>query len=405
MLFQTLDDKTECVGIFVDNQLHFNLDSFPDTLSRTWSYAPYLRDEDIEYASLYLEGKKLDDVIPEYLKDDWEDVSKKVLAFKRSLAISRVDTHENCFFDLVPKRFLIEWCDVKNKITDYVFKTVERPSRYGFYRHTTALLTDISNRKINIDRRTLKSFEKDQKLSRQVKTILERPPYVKYNLFGTKTGRLTTKKDSFPILTLPKALRSAILPQNDYFLEIDFNGAEVRTLLGLMDKEQPKNDIHEFHLSNIFKTLTTREEAKVAFFAWLYGSSSTNKEEIAELNKFYDKDLLLQKHWVDGAVITPYGKTIPDVDAHHALNYLIQSTAADLALKQSLKIDYLLRERGKGSHLSFLIHDSVILDMKKEDDNLIPALVKLMSSTNFGEFQVNLSKGSKLSNMRKIQYG
>ena len=78
MLFQTLDDKTECVGIYADQELHFNLESIPDKYARTWSYSPYLRDHNVEYASLYLEGQKIEDVIPEYLKDDWSDISKKV---------------------------------------------------------------------------------------------------------------------------------------------------------------------------------------------------------------------------------------------------------------------------------------------------------------------------------------
>jgi hypothetical protein len=122
LIFQTLDDKTECVGIYVDRSLIFDPESFPPELHKTWKYAPYLRDLDVEYASLYLENKNLEDVLPEYLRDDWDDVSKQILAFKRSLAISLVDTHENCFFDLVPKRFLLDFCEVKNKITEYVFK-------------------------------------------------------------------------------------------------------------------------------------------------------------------------------------------------------------------------------------------------------------------------------------------
>jgi hypothetical protein len=67
LLFQTLDDKTECVGIYADNQLIFDLDGFPPELTQTWKYAPYLRDLDIEYISLYLEGGKIGDAIPEYL--------------------------------------------------------------------------------------------------------------------------------------------------------------------------------------------------------------------------------------------------------------------------------------------------------------------------------------------------
>ena len=87
MLFQTLDDKTECVGIYANKQLFFDSDEFPEDIKYTWKYAPYLRDLDVEYISLYLEGKSIGETIPEYLKDDWEDVSQKITAFKRSLSL------------------------------------------------------------------------------------------------------------------------------------------------------------------------------------------------------------------------------------------------------------------------------------------------------------------------------
>ena len=97
MLFQTLDDKTECVGIYADNRLIFDPDVFPPGLTKTWKYAPYLRDLDVDYISLYLEGRPIKESIPEYLQDDWDDVSQKIVAFKRSLTISQVNTYENCF--------------------------------------------------------------------------------------------------------------------------------------------------------------------------------------------------------------------------------------------------------------------------------------------------------------------
>ena len=338
MLFQTLDDKTECVGIYADSELIFDVDEFPQGITQTWKYAPYLRDLDVEYASLYLEGGGIGDNIPEYLRDDWDDVSKKITAFKRSLALSQVDTYENCFFDLVPQRFLIDFCEVKNKITQHIFKNIDKPIRYDFYKHVAMMLEDLSHRKVNIDPQRISSYLQSPKLKNHAKKILESDGYVRYNQFGTKTGRLTTKKGSFPILTMSRELRSAVHPQNDYYLELDFNGAEVRTLLGLLGKDQPPGDVHDFHLSEIFTKINTRDEAKVAFFAWLYGSkTAADRAEMTKLAEFYEKDKLLKEYWDGNTVRTPFKKQIPDASEHHALNYLVQSTAAELTLKQALK--------------------------------------------------------------------
>ena len=406
MLFQTLDDKTECVGIYTANQLIFNTAEFPEGLRQTWKYAPYLRGMEVDYASLYLEGRTLDEVLPEYLKDDWDDVSKKITAFKRSLSVSQVNTYENCFFDLVPQRFLADFCEIKNKITEYVFKNIDRPIRYEFYKHVSMMLEDISNQKVSIDAQRVSSYLQSPKLKNHANNILSASPYVHYNQFGTKTGRLTTKKGSFPILTMSKEFRSAVKPQNDCFVELDFNGAEVRTLLGLLGKEQPEGDVHDFHLQEIFTKINTRDQAKVAFFAWLYGSkTAADQQEMTKLAEFYEKDRLLKEYWDGTTVRTPFKKQIPDTSEHHALNYLVQSTAAELTLKQALKIEYLLRKQSQGSHIAFLIHDAIVIDMKNEDANLLKSMVALMGSTNFGKFRVNIKRGKTLGSMKDIRLG
>ena len=373
MLFQTLDDKAECVGIYFNNQLLFDSNNFPQELSGTWSYSPYLRDFDVDYASLYLEGKPLSDNIPEFLQDDWNDVSQKILAFKRSLEISKVNQDENCFFDLVPHRFLKDFCEVKNSVTKHIFDTLPRPTRYEFYKHVSMLLGDISCHKINIDKRKVSSF---------------------------------IGKNSFPILTLNKSLRTAIKPTNDYFVELDYNGAEVRTLLGMLGSEQPLNDVHEFHLSNVFGGNVTREQSKILFFSWLYGSKKmSNSAEGVKLENFYDRIKILEKYYTNSTVTTPYGKVIKDVAPRLALNYLVQSTTAELTLKQALKIDYLLRNKGTGSRIAFLIHDAIVLDVKKDDKHLLPLVKKLMASTNFGKFMINTKIGYSLGSMMREKIG
>mgnify|MGYP003963375455 FL=1 len=406
MIFQTLDDKADCVGIYTNNQLIFDTLEFPKGLTATWKYVPYLRGMEIDYATLYLEGRPILSSIPEYLQDDWDDISKKIIAFKRSLAISHVDTLENCFFDLVPSRFLVEFCEVKNKITKHILDSIKKPSRYEFYKYVSMMLTDISHRTVRLDRRKINTYKQVPKLKSHAETLLTCNPVVDYNQFGTKTGRLTTRKSTFPILTLNKVFRSSVLPQNDFFVELDFNGAEVRTLLGLLGADQPAEDVHEFHLNNIFTGLSTRDEAKVAFFAWLYGSRAAAKTpEATALEGFYDKSSLLDVHWKDKTVTTPFRKQIHDVEKHYALNYLVQSTAAELTLKQALKLDHLLRTQGSGSAIAFIIHDAVILDMKKEDEHLLKMLYELMKSTNFGTFSINIKKGQTLGSLRKEEIG
>jgi len=131
----------------------------------------------------------------------------------------------------------------------------------------------------------------------------------------------------------------------------------------------------------------------------------STKQEGKELEKFYDREKLLKGFYNDNQVTTPYGKTMKDVSRHHALNYLVQSTTAELTLKQALKIDYLLRTKGSGSKIAFLIHDAIVLDLKKEDKHLLPSVFRLMKSTNFGEFGVNTKSGKCLGTLREFEIG
>lgn len=372
-------------------------------LEATWSPSSHLRDKDIEYASLYLEGRSVDPLLPEYLKDDWNDVTNKLRSFRRSLMISKIDMGQNCFYDLVPKRFLIEYCEIKNKITSYVLEKIERPSRYEFYKSLGLMLEDISNRRVNIDRRKVASLVGSSKWSNHAERLLKNSPYINYNQFGTKTGRLTTKSKTFPILTLPSDLKKFVVPTNDLFVELDFNGAEVRVLLGLGGFDQPEVDVHSYHAHKFLGSSSLRAKAKVDFFSWLYGSKSKNIKEISDLlEKDYNKESLLQKFYQDNTVRTIYNKVIKDVSPHHALNYIIQSTSADLTLKQALKMDFLIREKSSSSFIFGIVHDSVILDMKKEDLFLLPSLKYLMSSTEFGSFRINARAGKNLLEMKNI---
>ena len=76
-----------------------------------------------------------------------------------------------------------------NKITDHVFSSYEKPSNYDFLLSLQKVAHDIDYQRLNIDLSSMDKRVYDFK-TRQIRNkINSRPPYIKYNIFGTKTGR------------------------------------------------------------------------------------------------------------------------------------------------------------------------------------------------------------------------
>ena len=393
MLFQTLDDKKECVGIYCDGELSFN-DELPELLERTWSYSAFLQNRDIEYAKIYCGGMTLDKVCPEHVKDRWDRVSNKLKAFIKSFNTSRVSLNDSCFFDLVPRKFLLEYCYTKDLICKHVFDTYEKPKNYDYLLDLTKVIEEIKYNKLKINKRNLSLHRhKHRKFLKKLKTL---DPYCKFNIWGTKTGRLTTIPKSFPILTMDKEFRSIIEPKNDYFIELDFNAAELRTLLSLQGRSQPEEDMHEWNVKNVFNSEVTRDEAKKRIFAWLYNPES--HDSLCE--HAYGRESVVQKYFTQGQVTTFWGKTIPS-EKRTALNYIIQSTCAENVLRQMIKLSNYLE--GRKSNVAFPIHDSVVLDFSIEDREILGEIVNLFSNTELGKFKVNVSVGTNFGNLKKLE--
>jgi len=389
--FITLDNKDWCKGIYHQGKLHF--DQFPKNISRTWKYASYLEDKEVQYAYLYAGGKSLDDVCPPSLADIWQHHKARLKAYHNSFVEAKINLEDNCFFDLVPEQFLLELCQTKAQIVDHVFDTYEKPENYELLAGTESIIHEISERKLNLDLAAFGSSLHVTRARTLQNTIKKSSGKIKYNLFGSKTGRLTTIPGSFPILNLDKDYRSVIKPTNDFFVELDFNAAEIRTLIGLTGEDQPENDIHEWNAKRLG---ISRNEAKTEIFSWLYGSAKVDGsryEKLFGLNK-------LMNRFYDGSIIRNLYKRKIKSDQFHSLNYLIQSTSNDLVLDQLIKINKLLKN--KRSFISFFVHDSLVIDLAKEDRDLVNKLIETFSDTQLGKFPVNVSVGKDYGNLRGV---
>ena len=393
MLFQVLDDKEDCVTVYLDGKI-IREPSF-ENLTKTWRWVPSIGESDVECAFLYANGKGLNDLCPQDLKEEWDALLKKFAAFNIAFKEAKIETRDVCRDLLIPDRYFKELCFFKNKISEHVFENYDKPENYDFLYQLTKILEEIKTQKLNIVPYALEdrlSAYKTRAFMRKLKFL---QPYINYDVFGTKTGRLTTKRNSFPILTLDKDHREVIHPHNDYFIELDFNAAEIRTFLALAGIPQPKEDIHTWINQNVFKGQKTRAETKKAIFAWLYNPKASNKK----LEGLFKREEVIAKYWDGTHASTPFGRKI-EAPADKALNYIIQSAASDNFLRRMTAIHEKLKE--KSTNIAFCIHDSLVLDYNRQDGKLLDELINVFEETDLGDFQVNVSTGKNFGNMRKI---
>jgi hypothetical protein len=393
LIFQTLDSKSECTGIYVDGQITTG-DFNNLNLTATWSPGLHFTDQVFDCAIIRALGSSLDDACPDEMKETWRTINKKAVAFMNSFKNSQVNLDEVCFYDLLPNKFLLEFYGLKNDITKHIIETCEKPKNYDFMYELLIFLKKIENQNLNLNFKNLNMT--DPKVRRSLSKLKDSSHRISYNPWGTVTGRLATNKNSFPILTLNKELRSVIEPTNNCLLELDFNAAEIRVLFSLLGQNQPDEDIHSWISKNIFNDKYDREQSKKKVFAWLYNPRAKNKK----LNSYLKRDALYDKYYKNGHVETPFGRKIK-VTKDKAVNYLVQSTTSDLFLTSAIKIDKMLED--KKSNVCFCIHDSLVLDYAKEDQKIISEVVQEFSDTKFGFFNTNLSMGKNFGMMRKIE--
>jgi DNA polymerase I-like protein with 3'-5' exonuclease and polymerase domains len=291
----------------------------------------------------------------------------------------------------------MEFCEVRNKITQHVFEEYERPQNYDHLDQIYKLLHKIRYQKLDINMdgcRHLMSSTSDRE---DIKMLVKnKSHYVDYNLFGTVTGRLTTRRTSNPILTMKSKFRELIKPTNDWFVSLDYNGAEVRTFLSLSGHEQPQEDIHDWNMRNLYGgTPVDRQEAKVKFFATLY-----NVNDMSLNGSVYSREGVLSKFYKDGKINTPTGRCI-EVDQRRALSYLIQSTTSDLTLDRAVALDKALE--GSKSKVAFVVHDEVVLDLAEEDKERIIELKEIFENNKLGRFMANTAAGKTFGAMKELK--
>ena len=286
MIFQTLDIKENCKGIYSEKE--FKLEPTSECFKRltaTWKHSPVLPHDRFEYLYLYTKGANLSDFSPD--PDQLSDIQLLLQSQKAAAQTAKISLEDMCFFDLLPTHQMKNYFESRHFALQVLHNSKHlKGEDYDILHKAHILTSEIAHQDLMFEGKKGR---------------------VQYNIFGSATGRLTTKKGSVPIMTLKKEDRYKITPQNDAFVELDLNAAEVRTLMALSGREQPQEDIHAWVTENVFSGELERSKAKVELFAWLYNPSNSK----SQFDKFFSRQIFRDFFAPEDQTLkTPFGRVL-----------------------------------------------------------------------------------------------
>lgn len=193
--------------------------------------------------------------------------------------------------------------------------------------------------------------------------------YSNYNLWTT-TGRPSNSFGTVNFAALPPEKRKAIISENDYLVEMDYDAYHLRIISQLVKYDFGKESVHE-HLAKHYEC--SYEESKQRSFQLLYGGIDKQTREKVPFfdltykfindkwNEINQNKYILTDIYRRRIVLENYD----DLNKNKLFNYLIQALETELNVRKILLIqDYLLNKKTK---LVLYGYDSFLFDFSKQD--------------------------------------
>jgi hypothetical protein len=220
--------------------------------------------------------------------------------------------------------------------------------------------------------------------------------YTQYNL-NTTTSRPSNTFNSinFAALNKDSGERMCYRPENDKFIEIDFQGYHPRLIGELVGFDFPKDKNTYDVLGELLGV--SQQEAKELTFKQLYGgvwSEYQNKPFFKDVLKYTDS--IWDTYQYGKRLVTENKIFINDVEMTRSklFNYIVQSkeTSTNVDLLK-LVFDKL---KGKKTKLVLYTYDAFLFDYSNEDKGLIQEIVNIL------DYPVNIKQGKTYHGLEKL---
>jgi len=220
--------------------------------------------------------------------------------------------------------------------------------------------------------------------------------YTHYNLYTTTSRPSNTFNSiNFAALNKEDGERMCYKPENDMFIEMDFQGYHPRLIGEMVDWHFPKDANTYVMLGQLLGV--TQQEAKELTFKQLYGGVWS---EYQYKPFFKDVNMFIDDMW-DTYQYGKYYETenkifMPDADMTRSklFNYIVQSKETSTNVKLLEKVfDYL---KGKKTKLVLYTYDAFLFDYSNEDSQLLQDIINIL------EYPVTIKQGTSYHGLTKI---
>lgn len=250
----------------------------------------------------------------------------------------------------------------------------EKPSGFDFYNNTaTNVFYLIEQHGLGV---YYEPFVETFSPRDPLYNIVDNKVLTSYNLYNA-TSRPTNSFNSVNFAAIPhtEKHRSTFRPQNDYFVEFDFDGYHLRLLCDQIDYPLTSESAHKQLAKHYFDTEDITDdqykEAKQINFQAIYGKIP---EEHKDLKIFKEIQEYIDSMWSmfkDNGVVwnpqssKPFTKELKDMHPAKLMNYMMQS----LETSNNIRIlkEVLRYLKGKETKIAVFTYDAILFDFSKED--------------------------------------
>ena len=220
--------------------------------------------------------------------------------------------------------------------------------------------------------------------------------YTQYNLYTTTSRPSNTFNSiNFAALNKDNSERMCYRPENDKFIELDFQGYHPRLIGEMIGFDFPKDKNTYDVLGELLGV--TQQEAKELTFKQLYGgvwADYVDKPFFKQVNMFIDDMWDTYQYGKSYSTVNKTFTLDEDITPNKLFNYVVQSTETSTNVELlELVLKYL---ENKETKLILYTYDAFLFDYYAEDGNIFADITQIL------QYPVSIKQGNTYHGLTKI---